>query len=75
MIAGLRFVGLTNAAIWFGAAVYFMFVGGPGYFTEEMRHLFPPAYLGKAAEMAVHRFFVVNTICVLCSALLFGKIL
>ena len=41
----LRFIGLMNAAVWFGAAVFFYLGIGPATFSPEMRHvLTDPAY-------------------------------
>ncbi len=57
VIGFLRFIGLTNAAVWFGAAVFFTFVGGPAFFSPEMKHLLPPPYNGAAAELMIARVF------------------
>lgn len=39
MIGLLRFVGLLNAAVWFGATVFFTFGAAPALGSPEMQHL------------------------------------
>lgn len=69
MIAFLRFLGVTNAAIWFGSAFFFTFVGAPTFFSEEMRRMFPPPYNGLVAQLAFQRFFVLHYWCAVVAAL------
>jgi len=69
VIAFLRFIGVTNAAIWFGGAFFFTFVGAPTFFTDEMRRLFPPPYNGAVAQMALDRFFIFNYGCAIVAGL------
>ena len=60
----LRFIGVANAAIWFGSAIFFTFAAGPAFFTTEMVHIIPPPYNGLAEAHGpggmrnsnVHRF-------------------
>ena len=57
-----------NAAIWFGAALFFTFGVAPTFFTEEMKALLggstrAEAYAGLIAQMVLKRFFVLNYWC------------
>lgn len=63
MTAFLRIIGILNASVWFGAAVFFTFGVGPGFFTEEMKRLLPAPYNGAAAELMIGRFFILMHIC------------
>jgi hypothetical protein len=59
----LRFVGVMNAAIWFGAAVFFTLGVAPAFFTPEMKRLFGDAYVGVIAQMVLGRFFALHYVC------------
>ena len=63
MITFLRFVGVTNAAIWFGATFFFSFVAGTAFFSPEMVHYIPAPYNGLAAEIVIGRLFVLHHTC------------
>ncbi len=69
MIAFLRFLGVLNAAIWFGSDFYFTFVGAPTFFTQEFKYLFPEPYYGAAAQFAIERHFILNYWCAVVAAL------
>lgn len=56
MIVLLRFVGLINAAVWLGAAVFFT-LAAPALFTQEAKELLGEAHSGLAAMMLVDRYF------------------
>jgi hypothetical protein len=56
VIGLLRFVGILNAAIWCGSAI-FLTVGLPAVFSPELKKLLTPAGVGFAAEAVVARFF------------------
>jgi Domain of unknown function (DUF4149) len=58
----LRFVGILNAAIWCGSAI-FLTIGLPAVFSPEMKKLLTPAGVGFAAEALVARFFLVQYCC------------
>ncbi|MFN7140796.1 MAG: DUF4149 domain-containing protein [Limisphaerales bacterium] len=64
MIGFLRFIGVVNAAIWFGSAIFFTFVAGPSFFSEEMQKLIPPPWNGAAAQILLKRYFFLHYICV-----------
>lgn len=64
MISFLRFLGVTNAAIWFGAAIFVTFFGGPAFFSPDMiaalKHRY---YAGQAAEIFLSRYFILHYVC------------
>ena len=60
MTAILRFIGILNAAIWLGGAVYFSFVAGQMPFSGAMKDLLKdayPYYSGAIAQIGVARYF------------------
>ena len=66
MIGFLRFVGVANAAIWFGASIFFTFSVGPAIFSSEMREILGqafPGYSGRIAMVLLGRYFVLHDIC------------
>jgi len=66
MTAILRFVGIMNAAIWLGGAVYFSFVAGRMPFSSEMADLLKgsfPYYSGAIAQIGVSRYFGFHLFC------------
>jgi hypothetical protein len=83
VLIALRIVGLFNAAIWLGSALFFTFGIAPAIFSDEMRQTFAPSggamgdyYLGVIAQHLIGRFFTVNLICgVVALAHFFGEII
>ncbi len=67
VIGFLRFVGLLNAAIWFGAAVFFTFGAGPAVFSEDMKALLGPTnypfFSGAIAQVLIARYFTLQLVC------------
>ena len=67
MIGFLRFAGLMNAAVWFGAAVSFTLAVAPAIFSEEMRRLLGdhnfPYFKGAIAEVVIARYLDLQMIC------------
>jgi hypothetical protein len=64
VISFLRFIGLLNLAIWLGASVFFTFVGGPAFFSDEMMKVLQHRYYaGAAAEVVMGRYFILNYCC------------
>jgi hypothetical protein len=67
VIGFLRFVGLVNAAVWFGAAIFFTLGVGPGVFSQDMHKLFGeaafPFYSGGVALVLIKRYFILQYIC------------
>lgn len=64
----LRFVGIVNAAIWFGASIFFAIGILPGVFSQEVHHLFNenpanPYYSGGVAQVLFERFFGLQCLC------------
>lgn len=66
MTAILRFVGIMNAAIWLGGAVYFSFIAGQMPFSSDMKTLLGnafPSYSGAIAQIGISRYFSFHLIC------------
>jgi hypothetical protein len=67
VIGLLRFVGMVNAAIWLGAAVFFTFAGGPAVFSDDMRTLLGgtnfPYFSGAIAQILIARYFKLQLVC------------
>jgi hypothetical protein len=62
VIGFLRFVGIVNAAIWFGTAIFFTVSVAPAFFSPEMKRLLP-AHHGAAAQIVLERYFIMQHIC------------
>jgi hypothetical protein len=64
--AFLRYLGVLNAALWLGAAV-FLIIGLPALFSDELKnYLVPPkgpTIVGLAAQMVLARFFILQYCC------------
>ena len=67
MIGFLRIVGLLNAAVWFGAAVFFTFGVGLVPFSPEMKTLLgsnnAPYFSGAIAQIFIARYFHFQLAC------------
>lgn len=67
MIVFLRFVGLMNAAVWLGAAVFFILGAGPAFSSEDMRRLLGeknyPFFSEAIAQVVIARYFKLQLIC------------
>lgn len=64
MIQILRFIGVTNAAIWLGAAIFFTFGVAPVFFSVELKGLLHgPFWPGVIAQMALERYFYLQYLC------------
>jgi hypothetical protein len=61
VIGLLRFVGILNAAVWFGAAIFFTFGTGLVPFSQEMKSLLGqanyPYFSGAIAQLFIARYF------------------
>jgi Domain of unknown function (DUF4149) len=57
----------VNAAIWFGAAIFFTGVVGPAIFSPEMHKLFGETafsyYAGGVAQIIIRRYLLLQIIC------------
>jgi uncharacterized membrane protein len=63
-MAVLKLVGMINAAVWLGSAVFFAFVLGPAFFSPEMNELLKHAYFpGAAAQVVTARYSVLQYVC------------
>jgi hypothetical protein len=68
----LRFVGLLNAAVWFGAAVFFTVGAGPAVFSPEMRELLGknhPYYSAAIGRIVAGRYYYLEFACGLVALL------
>ena len=67
MIGFLRFVGILNAAVWFGGAVFFTFGAGFAPFSQEMKTLLGPNnypyFSGAIAQILIARHFHFQLAC------------
>jgi hypothetical protein len=66
VIGFLRCIGVLNAAIWFGAGVFFTLGVGPAIFSKEMEgllQLYYKPYSGIIAQMVIARYFTLSIIC------------
>lgn len=63
MIILLRLIGVINAAIWFGAAVFFTFAVAPVFFKPELKENLGEIWPGFIATMVVERYFVLQYFC------------
>jgi hypothetical protein len=59
----LRTIAILNAATWFGSVIFFTFAAAPTFFSDEMTRLLGRPYAGAAAQLMVHRYFVVQIWC------------
>jgi hypothetical protein len=62
VIGLLRFVGILNAAVWCGSAI-FLTIGLPAVFSPELKKLLTAPGVGFAAEAVVARFFLLQYWC------------
>jgi hypothetical protein len=63
VIAFLRVLGIMNATVWFGAALFFTFGIAPAFFSPEMKRLLGDIYSGLVAELVLERYFVLHYCC------------
>jgi hypothetical protein len=67
VIGFLRFVGILNAAVWFGAAIFFTFWSGSAPFSSEMKALLGPQnypyFSGAIAQILIARYFNLQFTC------------
>ena len=85
MIGFLRFIGLLNAAAWFGAALFYTLIASPAFASREMCGLLTPAnfpfFSVAIAQIVAFRYFQLQLVCcflalfhVLAEWLYLGKI-
>jgi hypothetical protein len=56
-------VGVFNAAVWLGSAVFFTFCIAPAVFSPAMKRIFGDYYVGVIAQQLIGSYFTVNLIC------------
>lgn len=65
----LRFIGVINAAIWLGGAVFFTLSAGPAFFSPDMAAALGLGdtnfryYAGKIAQVLLSRYFHFHLTC------------
>ena len=65
MISILRFIGVANAALWFGATLFLTFFAGPAFFSQPMLEALQHRYYaGLAAQVVLERYFLLHYLCV-----------
>jgi hypothetical protein len=73
VIGLLRFVGLLNAAIWFGASFYFAIAVAPTASSQELQTLLTannyPFFGGAIAQIFLTRFLRLHLICAIIAFL------
>ena len=66
MIGFLRFVGVVNAAVWFGSTLFFTLAVWPAFFSPEMKSLLGrafPVYAEPLALVALGNYYVLQQVC------------
>jgi hypothetical protein len=63
VIVLLRLVGVMNAAVWFGGAVFLTFAAAPAFFTPTLKSYLGEVWPGVIATMVLERYFVLQYIC------------
>jgi hypothetical protein len=67
VIGLLRFVGVLNAAVWLGTAIFFTFGAGLAPFSAEMKALLGPNnfpyYSGAIAHVLISQYFHFQLLC------------
>jgi hypothetical protein len=64
VILAIRFIGVLNAAIWLGSAVFFTCAAAPAFFSTDAKALgISTFYTGSMAQLVLARYFYVQHIC------------
>jgi len=67
VIGFLRFIGVINAAVWLGAAVFLTVWVGPAIFSDDMKDLLTktnyPYFSGAIAQIILKRYYHVHLTC------------
>ena len=67
MIGFLRFVGIANAAVWLGAAIFYTVASRPAVVSADMLALLGPKYFsyfsGAVAQIVLARYFHFHLAC------------
>jgi hypothetical protein len=59
----LRCIGITNAAVWFGAAFFCCLILTPSFASEQMHAILPPSHAGRAWQIVLERYFALQYWC------------
>jgi hypothetical protein len=66
-------VGILNAAVWFGTAIFFSFGVGLAPFSQEMKNLLGqanyPYFSGAIAQILIARYLNFQVVCAAVAAL------
>jgi hypothetical protein len=65
MIRVLHGFGVLNAALWLGSTLFFSFVAGPAFFSDDMLRLLGRPHAGAAAQVVLGRYFILQEVCAL----------
>jgi hypothetical protein len=63
VIGILRFVGVMNAAIWFGGSVFFTLAVAPAFFTPDLLKILGEAWPGVLAHSVWERYYLLQYWC------------
>jgi hypothetical protein len=63
VIGLLRLVGIMNAAVWFGAAIFLTFFAAPTLFSPVLKKDLGEVWPGVIAAMLLERYFVIQYFC------------
>lgn len=63
MIGFLRIVGVLNAAVWFGAAIFYNFLIAPLFSNTEILSALGWSYSGWVAQFALAKYFQLSLWC------------
>jgi hypothetical protein len=67
VIGFLRFLGILNAGVWLGAAIFVTVGAAPAIFSQEMKDLlgakYYPSFSGSIAQIVIARYFRLQVIC------------
>lgn len=64
MTRALYWIGLANAALWWGGSVFFTLGIAPAVFSPEMRRMFAaPSSVGYIAQIMQERYFFFGSAC------------
>ena len=59
----LRFIGVTNAGLWLGMAVFFTCAAEPLFFSSAVLKILPAGHAGAAAHLLLGRFYQWSYVC------------
>jgi len=63
VLSGIKFAGVTIAAIWFGGTLFFTFFIAPAFFVDPIKTLLPPPYNGQVAQYILQRYYALHYVC------------